>query len=83
MISYSDYSYRERFALAIAKRDFRKKDLIECWDEPFENGVGHHWIYRFQNGFGASVIFSPYSYGTYKMLYELAVLKFHGEDNYR
>ena len=81
MMSYPD---RERFSIANAKRDFRKKNLIGCWTEQlqFEVGTGHHWIYRFPNGFGASVIFTPYSYGTYKMLYELAVIRFSSNEDW-
>jgi hypothetical protein len=38
-------------------------------------------IYRFGNGFGASVIRSSYSYGGRSGLFELAVLKFDGESD--
>jgi hypothetical protein len=34
------------------------------------------WIYRFANGFGASVVQGPYSYGGDQGLYEIAVIKF-------
>lgn len=77
-----DYQDRERFAITNAKRDFRKKNLAEYSTQQFEVGTGHHWIYRFPNGFGASVIFTPYSYGTYKMLYELAVIRFLSNEDY-
>lgn len=37
------------------------------------------WIYRFENGYGASVIQGPYTYGG-KSGYELAVLEFDGDE---
>ena len=45
-------------------------------EERIING-GPQKIYRFDNGYGASVIESHMSYGT-----ELAVLHFNSEDNY-
>jgi len=36
---------------------------------------GTRWEYRFQNGYGASVIRNPFSYGGSSGLFELAVLK--------
>ena len=39
-------------------------------------------IYRFDNGYGASVINSEHSYGGNSGLWELAVLKFKGKSNY-
>jgi len=40
-----------------------------------ENGNSMKHIYKFSNGYGASVIQSEYSYGHEDGLYELAVLK--------
>jgi len=37
-------------------------------------------LYRFENGFGASVVQNTYSYGGNEGLWELAVLKFSGPD---
>lgn len=37
-------------------------------------------IYRFDNGYGASVVRFTYSYGFELGLWELAVIKFNGED---
>jgi hypothetical protein len=38
-------------------------------------------IYRFDNGYGASVIRTPYTYGGNVGLWELAVIEFKDEDN--
>lgn len=37
-------------------------------------------IYHFDNGYGASVVRFTYSYGFEQGLWELAVIKFNGED---
>ena len=41
---------------------------------------GTHKIYRFDNGFGASVVRFPYSYGYEDGLWELAVVIIDGDD---
>lgn len=40
---------------------------------------GVHYVFRFQNGYGASVIKHPYSYGHEEDLWELAVIE-HCDD---
>lgn len=40
-------------------------------------------LYRFSNGFGASVIRGEFTYGNDEGLWELAVLKFEGEGGYK
>ena len=49
-------------------------------EKPHPTGMGG-WqkIYRFKNGYGASVVFFPGSYGYENGLYELAVVKFCGD----
>ena len=45
------------------------------------SGATKQQVFRFPNGFGASVIKGLYSYGGPDGLFELAVLKFTGEDD--
>lgn len=40
---------------------------------------GTQRLYRFDNGYGASVVRFPYSYGGDSGLWELAVTEYHGE----
>lgn len=42
---------------------------------------GIHYVFRFENGYGASVIKANWSYGSTKDLWELAVIKFFGKEN--
>ena len=53
-----------------------EKYLLEARE--INNGVQK--LYKFENGFGASVVKHDYSYGGNKGLWELAVLEFDGED---
>lgn len=39
------------------------------------------WIYKFTNGFGASVVIGDHTYGGKEGLYEIAVLKFDGHES--
>lgn len=43
---------------------------------------GIHKVYKFPNGFGASVIMNSFSYGGRERLWELAMIKFIDNDNY-
>lgn len=45
----------------------------------WENGK-QQWLFRFENGYGASVIKHWGSYGFEDDLFELAVIKFDGDD---
>jgi hypothetical protein len=42
---------------------------------------GMHKVYRYPNGYGASVVFFDYSYGAQDGLWELATIQFTGDDN--
>ncbi len=53
-------------------------------ERPHPAGMGGtQRIYRFGNGYGASVVQFPYSYGGDRGMWELAVTKYEGEDNDR
>jgi hypothetical protein len=47
-------------------------------ERKIHDGRGTQRLYRFDNGYGASVVRSPYSYGGDQGLWELAVLTFNG-----
>ena len=52
---------------------------IQPWeikDHSIPGHPHHQWIYRFPNGFGASVVRGAYTYGEAPGLYELAVIEF-------
>jgi hypothetical protein len=51
---------------------------------PFKSSThlgGSHDQYRFRNGYGASVIRNQYSYGGPEGFFELAVLRFEGDES--
>lgn len=67
--------------------DFNKPTLERSHNITLEGGEGIQKIWRFENGFGASVVrFSIYrekkigSYGVEDGLWELAVIRFNSED---
>ena len=45
-------------------------------------GMGKQCVVQFLNGYGASIVQTPYTYGGDKGLYELAVLNGYGEITY-
>lgn len=46
-------------------------------------GYGIQKIYRFDNGYGASVVRTKYSYGHERGLWELAVIHFESEHSFK
>ena len=51
-------------------------------ERPHPAGMGGvQKLFRFPNGYGASVVQFPYSYGVDSGLWELAVIRYSGEDN--
>lgn len=48
--------------------------------QSYQSGI--HRVFKFENGYGASIIKSWYSYGGGEDLFELAVIKFTDDDNY-
>ena len=50
--------------------------------EKFNDGLGGiHYIFRFPNNYGASVVKGKYTYGGDEDLWEMALLYFHNESN--
>lgn len=58
---------------------FKDVDCLISYDDNI-NG-GERWVFKCNENYGASVIFSAFSYGSEEGLFELAVIKFDG-DNY-
>jgi len=54
-------------------------DFAPISTEYHDYGGGHQRLYQFANGYGASVVTGPYTYGGDKGLFELAVLNSDGE----
>ena len=52
--------------------------MIKGYKEKVKIHDGHGFIYKFDNGFGASVVKHSGSYGNDKGLYEIAVLDSQG-----
>ena len=58
--------------------------------EGFENNLkergpkhdGVHYVFKFENGYGASVIKHYFSYGHERDLWELAVIRFYRDDEW-
>lgn len=49
----------------------------------FEGGLTRHWLFRFPNGYGASVISGAIAYGSATAPYELGVVKWNTNEDYQ
>ena len=49
-------------------------------DRIMEHTGNHQVLHRFENGYGASVIQGPYTYGGDEGLFEMAVVYFEGDE---
>lgn len=49
-------------------------------NKKYDNFTGIHYVFKFENGYGASVIKGPFTYGGPQDLWELAVLSFGRDD---
>ena len=54
--------------------------MVDRWTEKIILGV--HYIFKFENNYGASVVKTDSSYGGDQDLWELAVIRFNSYDNY-
>lgn len=53
---------------------------IPAWKIKDRDTMGEQHIYRVTNGYGASVVRGPYTYGGPEGLFELAVILFDGDE---
>ena len=79
-----DVASQKHIVQYIYKPEVERKLMTSHYHEPviarpIEFGIQK--IYRFPNGFGASVVKSEYSYGGNENLWELAVITFDGDDS--
>ena len=72
------YLKASEFDTYIIKRE--EENDFDVHTAKYENGV--QYVFQFENGYGASVIKRPCSYGGNEDLWELAVLKFYSNGEY-
>ena len=53
--------------------------VMEGFQEKKKIHDGDQWVFKYDNGYGASIVQHSGSYGNDKGLYEIAVLDSHGE----
>lgn len=51
-------------------------------DKTIDSLMGVHYIFKFENGYGASVVKGQWTYGGSQDLWELAVLHFYSDGKY-
>lgn len=85
-MSYDIVKDVEKFLHSPDVKDFIVKIKRSPYQtNPYRTGkqattIGVQYLYKFTNGYGASVIINPYSYGWDEGLWELAVIKWQGKD---
>ena len=57
-----------------------ENNLVDCYEDRMGDIIGIHYIFRFQNGYGASVVKTSNSIGYEDDLWELAILLYDEEN---
>ena len=55
--------------------------LVDTWRDDNALYIEVHYVFRFENNYGASVVKGNYTYGSHKDLWELAVIEFRDDSS--